>query len=115
VARIGQFNEEMLFRECESPTPQDHAWRPNLRLLYEAAPDPTEIFDLVVESVIDGIHGRMTQRSSPSDSLSRDESAPRPLTGEQARNNPSAASRQTGATGLRPRRRKTPDDQRASK
>ena len=61
VAIIGLVNEEMLLREFEPPGHQDLAWRPNLRMLYEAAPDPDEVFDLVVESVIDGIYTRMSQ------------------------------------------------------
>lgn len=62
VAIIGLVNEEMLFREFKPPDRQDLAWRPNLRMLYDAAPDPDDIFDVVVESVVDGIHGRMSRR-----------------------------------------------------
>jgi AcrR family transcriptional regulator len=64
VAVIGLINEEMVFRELEPPGHQDLAWRPNLRMLYQAAPNPDEIFDLVVESVIDGIHAKMSCRAS---------------------------------------------------
>jgi hypothetical protein len=108
VAIVGLVNEEMLFREFEPPDLQDLAWRPNLRLLYETAPDPDEIFDLVVESVIDGIHARMVQRPAPSDNLSIDRPAIRQLTDEQpaAPKNRSAARRQSAATGRNPRRRK---------
>jgi AcrR family transcriptional regulator len=80
VAIIGLVNEQMLFRDFEPPDDRDLAWRPNLRMLYEAALDPDEIFDLVVESVIDGVHARVTRGSAPPERLTGTQSGRSPQT-----------------------------------
>jgi AcrR family transcriptional regulator len=64
MAIIGLVEEEQLFREMVHPDAGALAWAPNARLAFQRNGDPDADFELVVRSLVDGIHARL---SGPAD------------------------------------------------
>jgi len=60
MAILGLVEEEQLFREMVHPGDGALAWTPNARLAFQRKADPDADFELVVRSLIDGIHARLT-------------------------------------------------------
>ena len=60
MAINGLVKEEMVFRTLKHPDEKTLAWLPNVRTMFEAKPDRDAQFDLVVQSLIEGLHARLT-------------------------------------------------------
>jgi len=60
MAILGLVEEEQLFREMVHPSDGAFAWAPNARLAFQRKTDPDAEFELVVRSLVDGIHTRLT-------------------------------------------------------
>jgi AcrR family transcriptional regulator len=68
MAIVGLVAEEQVFRDMTRPDDDLLAWSPNARSAFAREPDRDADFELVVRSLIDGIHARMhydAQTDSP--------------------------------------------------
>ena len=59
MAISGLVKEELLFRTMEHPDAKTLAWLPNVRMMFDSRPDRDAQFDLVVRSLIEGLHARL--------------------------------------------------------
>jgi AcrR family transcriptional regulator len=59
MAITGLVQEEMIFRTMKLPDDEMLAWLPNVRMMFNAKPDRNAEFDLVVRSLIEGLHARL--------------------------------------------------------
>jgi len=64
MAISGLVKEEMLFRTMQHPDEKTLAWLPNSRMMFHSQPDRDAQFDLVVRSLIEGLHARLTLNQS---------------------------------------------------
>jgi AcrR family transcriptional regulator len=60
MAITGLVQEEMIFRTMKHPDDEMLAWLPNVRTMFKSKPDRDAEFDLVVRSLIEGLHARLT-------------------------------------------------------
>jgi AcrR family transcriptional regulator len=65
VAIMGFVEEELTLRKTRPPDKAMLSMFPNARLAFQARPDRAREFELVVRSVIDGLHARLTRSTSP--------------------------------------------------
>jgi hypothetical protein len=59
MAITGLVKEEMIFRTMQHPDEKTLAWLPNVRMMFKTQPDRDAQFDLVVQSIIEGVHARL--------------------------------------------------------
>jgi AcrR family transcriptional regulator len=59
MAILGLVEEELLFKDMAHPEAGAFAWAPNARLAFQRQADPDAEFELVVRSLIDGVHTRL--------------------------------------------------------
>ena len=64
MAITGLVKEEMIFRTMKHPDEKTLAWLPNLRIMFKTHPDREAQFDLVVRSLIEGLHTRLMFKRS---------------------------------------------------
>ena len=71
MAITGLVKEEMIFYTMQHPGNEMLAWLPNVRVMFNTAPDRDAQFELAVRSLIDGLHSRLTlnQSSRPAGSV----------------------------------------------
>jgi AcrR family transcriptional regulator len=62
MAIVGLVEEEQLFREMVHPDERLLDWLPNTRHAFHRTPDRDDEFELVVRSIIEGIHSRLTRK-----------------------------------------------------
>ncbi|MBC7984323.1 MAG: TetR family transcriptional regulator [Candidatus Obscuribacterales bacterium] len=62
----GLVKEEMIFRTMKHPDEKTLAWLPNVRIMCKAQPDRDAQFDLVMRSLIEGMHARLMLKRSAS-------------------------------------------------
>jgi AcrR family transcriptional regulator len=79
MAINGLVKEEMVFRTLEHPDEKTLAWLPNVRAMFEAKPDRDAQFDLVVQSLIEGLHARLTLKSNATSQIGGQCIASRPI------------------------------------
>ena len=65
MAITGLAKEELIFRTMKHPGEETLTWLPNVRSMFNTEPDRDAQFDLVVRSLIEGLHARLTERSDP--------------------------------------------------
>jgi AcrR family transcriptional regulator len=65
MAVTGMVAEEAVFAELDLPDLDDLVMLPNARMAFSAKRDFGEDFELLVRSLIDGLHGRLSQASPP--------------------------------------------------
>jgi len=63
MAIVGLVEEEQLFREMAHPDDGLLDWLPNTRLAFHRAPDRDREFELVVRSLIEGLHHRLAREA----------------------------------------------------
>ena len=71
MAISGLVKEELIFRNMEHPDEKTLAWLPNVRMMFKSRPDRDAQFDLVVRSLIDGLHTRLLLNRSVPDRAQR--------------------------------------------
>ena len=59
MAIIGMVEEELLFRRMTPPEDAALTWVPNARMAFDLTPDRDADFELVIRSVLDGVHARL--------------------------------------------------------
>jgi AcrR family transcriptional regulator len=62
MAISGLVKEEMVFRTMKHPDEKTLAWLPNARMMFKTQPDRDAQFDMVAQSVIEGVHARLMQQ-----------------------------------------------------
>lgn len=66
MAITGLVKEEMIFYTMQHPGNEMLAWLPNVRAMFNTAPDRDAQFELAVRSLIDGLHARLTLNQNTS-------------------------------------------------
>jgi AcrR family transcriptional regulator len=61
MAIVGLVEEETIFEEMARPADAALSWLPNARLMFDAPHDRDAEFELVVRSLIDGLHARLAR------------------------------------------------------
>ena len=61
LAIVGMVEEESAFSELTRPTDAELAWSPNARMVFDARPDRDAEFELLVRSLIEGLHARLAR------------------------------------------------------
>ncbi len=59
MAITGLVKEEMIFYTMQHPSNEMLTWLPNVRVMFNTAPDRDAQFELAVQSLIDGLHVRL--------------------------------------------------------
>ena len=59
MAITGIVHEEMIFKSMQLPDKSQLAWLPNVRLMFDADHNRDAEFELIVRSLIDGMHARL--------------------------------------------------------
>lgn len=67
MAINGIVQEEVAFRELDAPSPEQLRLLPNSRFLFHQERDRDAEFELVVRSLVDGLHQRLTRTESEPD------------------------------------------------
>jgi AcrR family transcriptional regulator len=67
MAINGLVKEEMLYRTLKFPDEKTLAWLPHVRRMFAAKPNRDAQFDLVVQSLIEGLHARLNVKRSAID------------------------------------------------
>ena len=65
AAIIGYVHQEVSSTDFTPPDESELAWRPNLRVLANSGPTLDKSFDLVVRSLVDGLHASLSQAPAP--------------------------------------------------
>lgn len=66
MAISGLVQEEMIFRTMQHPDDAMLAWLPNARMMFKAKHDRDAEYDLVVRSLIEGLHARLMRAEGES-------------------------------------------------
>jgi AcrR family transcriptional regulator len=61
LAIVGMVEEESAFNEMARPTAAALSWLPNARMVFDAKPDRDAEFELLVRSLIEGLHARLAR------------------------------------------------------
>jgi AcrR family transcriptional regulator len=64
MAITGLAKEELIFRTMKHPGDETLTWLPNVRSMFNAEPDRDAQFELVVRSLIEGLHARLAAKQS---------------------------------------------------
>lgn len=81
MAITGLVKEEMIFRTMKHPSEDKLTWLPNVRTLFSTEPDRDAQFDLVVRSLIEGLHARLATRTPAVKSVNKNARSSRRRTG----------------------------------
>jgi len=80
IAITGIVQEEMIFNTMKHPDAEALEWLPNVRMMFSANRDRDREFELLVRSVIEGLHARLMLESQSARTVRARAGAPRRTT-----------------------------------